>query len=53
MDNGKWLFRLLNLVYWDDRGCLQISMNPISATNTEMEGLVNAVEEEEGVLNTF
>ena len=28
-------------------------MQKISATNREMEGMVDTVEEEEGVLNTF
>ena len=53
MDNGRWLFGFLNLVYWYDRGWMQIRMHPISETNKEMEGLVDAVEDGEGVLNTF
>ena len=45
MDNGRLLFGFLDLVYWDYQGWMQICMCPISATITEMEGPVDAIEE--------
>ena len=40
-------------MYWDEQGWVQIMMHPISATITEMEGPVDAIEEEEGVIYPF
>ena len=53
MDNERWLFGLLNLVYCDEQEWIKIMMQPISATNKEIEVLVDAVEGEEGVLSNF
>ena len=53
MDNGRWSFGLLDILYWDERGWIKIRVRPISATIKEMEEPVGAIEEEEGVLNTF
>ena len=53
MDNGRLLFGLLDLLYCDYQGWMQICMRPISATITEMEGPVDTIEEEEGVIYPF
>ena len=43
MDNARLSFGLLNLVYWDDWVCIKISIRPISATITKMEGTVDKI----------
>ena len=53
VDNYRLLFGLLNLVYWYDQDWMQIRMYTISATNEETKGHVDAIEEQETVLNTF
>ena len=53
MDNGRLLFGLLDLLYWNGQGYMEIRMHPISATIIEMEGPVDTIEEEQTVINPF